>query len=145
MKTLLEQLRDVAISRINESWWNAVTPPRAAQELAGKAFIEDWDRDSLEAKVVLRYCSLINALGYVPESEPGVAVSEQNLRLWRKVGPDVTGAINWTVARDLTPETADFWLQIFQKDEPTHEFVISSKRPRGKKGFKVMKGPGVDY
>jgi len=52
-----------------------------------------------------------------------------DLRLWRL---DPRG---WTAVRSVTPETADQWLSIWQRDEPGFTFVVSSKKPKKEKSF----------
>lgn len=41
----------------------------------------------------------------------------------------------WRAVRDVTPETADQWLAIWQRDEPNAYFKISKNKPRN-----VMQG-----
>jgi len=36
----------------------------------------------------------------------------------------------WKICRDVTPETKDQWLEIFQKDQPHARFVVSEKKPK---------------
>lgn len=36
----------------------------------------------------------------------------------------------WDLQRDVTPETKDKWLEIFQKDKPHAKFVVSEKKPK---------------
>jgi hypothetical protein len=36
----------------------------------------------------------------------------------------------WDQQRDVTPETKDQWMQIFQKDKPHARFVVSERRPK---------------
>lgn len=36
----------------------------------------------------------------------------------------------WDLQRDVSPETQDKWLEIFQKDQPHARFAISAKRPK---------------
>lgn len=40
----------------------------------------------------------------------------------------------WKLERDTLPENADAWLAVFQKEEPSIEFVVSAKMPKIKKG-----------
>jgi hypothetical protein len=68
---LIDQLREVAIRRVNEPWWRAVGPPRAVTDLAAKAFVENWDRDSFDARVVLRACQLFESPGHIGDA-PGI-------------------------------------------------------------------------
>jgi hypothetical protein len=49
---LVEQFTEIAIRLVNEPWFKAVGLPRAASELACKGFIEGWDRDSYDGKVI---------------------------------------------------------------------------------------------
>ncbi len=39
----------------------------------------------------------------------------------------------WEYQRDVTPETSEQWLQVFQKDQPLTQFKLSKNRPRSKK------------
>lgn len=73
MITLREQLRQVAIAHVNEPWFNACGAPRAATELAAKAFLEDWPRDGFDARVVLEFCRRMLTAAMVPMDCPGVA------------------------------------------------------------------------
>jgi hypothetical protein len=47
------------------------------------------------------------------------------LKLWRK--DPITGY--WRPAREVTEQTRDDWLRIFQEDEPTVQFQVSVRRP----------------
>lgn len=51
--TLLEQLEEVACSRVNEHWYAAISPPRAVSDLLAKAYEENWPRGSFHARVIL--------------------------------------------------------------------------------------------
>jgi hypothetical protein len=54
----------------------------------------------------------------------GTAEGSQ-MNLW-KYNP-ITGI--WKLVRDVTEETAQQWLAIFQADEPTGKFVVSKRKP----------------
>ncbi len=49
-----------------------------------------------------------------------------SLQLWRWAMP----AGMWRQERSVTPETADQWLAVFQKHEPSVAFVVSANKPR---------------
>jgi len=38
----------------------------------------------------------------------------------------------WDSQRDVSPETQERWLNIFRKDEPNADFVVSKRRPNGR-------------
>jgi hypothetical protein len=50
--------------------------------------------------------------------------------------------VDWEHVRDASPENAEQWLAIFRRDEPSAIFVAAATKPRGKRGPKVMRGPG---
>lgn len=70
--TLRDQLRDVASRRIGQVWYEACYPPIAADNLAAKAFREGWDRESFDARVVLRVVTLLHHTRWIDDDEPGV-------------------------------------------------------------------------
>ena len=41
----------------------------------------------------------------------------------------------WNFIREVTPETAQEWLAVWQKAEPSREFKLSKNRPRRKPYF----------
>ena len=53
MSTLIEQFEEIATRRINKHWLKAAGIPRAASDLCAKAFVEGWDRESLDGRVVI--------------------------------------------------------------------------------------------
>jgi hypothetical protein len=55
-----------------------------------------------------------------------VTAKGSQMNLW-KYNP-ITGI--WKLVRDVTEETAQQWLTIFQADEPTAKFVVSNRKPR---------------
>lgn len=52
--------------------------------------------------------------------------------LWAKRW-NVAHGVTWSKERSVTPDTAENWLAIFQKDEPEIEFRLSDKKPRVEK------------
>lgn len=60
--TLMDQLKEVAIRRVNEPWWNSMAPPRCVDNLCALAFVENWDRDGHDAKVILRCADNLKAM-----------------------------------------------------------------------------------
>jgi hypothetical protein len=60
--------------------------------------------------------------------ERGWAKKAGGLSLW-KFDP---ARDSWTVERDVTPETAEQWLERFKRDEPDTVFEIADKKPRKK-------------
>lgn len=57
-----------------------------------------------------------------------MTTTRPGLRLWRY--NQTTGY--WNYERSVTPETAEQWLAVFQKDEPTAYFKVSRHKPNGK-------------
>jgi hypothetical protein len=56
----------------------------------------------------------------------------KKLYLWSKRFSTAQGH-HWKIERECLQETAQQWLEVFQKDEPDVKFVISSNKPRGNK------------
>lgn len=52
-------------------------------------------------------------------------------RIWSK-RDSVAKGLHWQHERDCLDETAEQWISLFKKDEPTVEFVFSDKRPKMK-------------
>lgn len=53
----------------------------------------------------------------------------KKLYLWSKRWSTARGE-HWIIERLCEPATAEQWLEVFQKDEPTVEFKLSYKRPK---------------
>lgn len=70
--------------------------------------------------------------------------SDLPMVLWRKRGPDCVGAVTWEHVRKCTDDP-ERWLEIFQRAEPDAVFTLATVRPKGKRGRKVMRGPGSEY
>lgn len=68
---LAEQIRELAIRRVNEAWFRVVHVPGAVRALLALAFVENWDRTSYDARVILKAEALMNK-GLDVSSEPGV-------------------------------------------------------------------------
>ncbi len=54
------------------------------------------------------------------------------MKLWSLRSNGARG-LHWAYERDVTPETQDAWLDVFQKDEPNVRFVLSARKPSEKK------------
>ncbi len=72
MKTLREQLEDVAIRRVGPEWFKAVGHVSACRSLLAKAFVDNWPRDHFHSRVILRFNELLNESGGVPDDAPGI-------------------------------------------------------------------------
>lgn len=70
--TLREQLQDVTTRQVNGPFFDAIGFPRSVEFLAARAFKQNWDRTSLDARVVLRCAELLDTAGAVTEGEPGI-------------------------------------------------------------------------
>ncbi len=81
----------------------------------------------------------------LPEALSGSLGSLDGMNLWRKVAHPMAGSFSWEHVRAVDDDTADQWLRIFQRDEPNATFELSVTKPKGKRGKKAMRGPGVDY
>ena len=64
---------------------------------------------------------------------------------WTAPGASKPSKTSWTYVRDARGDEVDKWLAVFRRDEPGVVFVASSTKPRGKKGPKILKGPGFTY
>ena len=51
------------------------------------------------------------------------------LYLWAKRYSTAWGW-HWVIQREVMTETADSWLNVFRKDEPSIEFLVSNKKPK---------------
>ena len=40
----------------------------------------------------------------------------------------------WYLERMCAPDTAQGWLEIFMRDEPSRDFKLSARKPKGKPG-----------
>ena len=74
VKPLLLQIEDVGAGAVSLQWVETRTLPEILDELARKAFIENWPRDSFKARVVLKGLELLRRPGkcYIGIDEPGV-------------------------------------------------------------------------
>lgn len=64
---------------------------------------------------------------------------------WSAPGTSKPSKTSWTYVRDVRGDEVDEWLRIFRRDEPGVVFIASPTKPRGKKGPKILKGPGFTY
>jgi lysophospholipase L1-like esterase len=84
------------------------------------------------------------AVAEVQRFNRGLKGPPQKLRLWRKEGSGE--GTDWIAERDVTPETAEQWLQVFRRDEPEAEFVVASRKPpTPRRRGKLIRGPGSEY
>lgn len=70
--TLREQVEEVAVRRVNAAWFKAAGICRAVDDLLGKAFRENWPRDSWDARVILEFDRLLSTYGCVDYGRPGI-------------------------------------------------------------------------
>jgi hypothetical protein len=54
---------------------------------------------------------------------------EKHLSVYSKRWAVGQGA-HWRYERDVSPDSRDKWLAIFQRDEPSITFIVSEGRPR---------------
>lgn len=53
---------------------------------------------------------------------------------------------SWKLVRPhVRADEVNEWLAIYRADHPGVEFVASETKPRGKKGPKIIRGPGSEY
>jgi len=73
------------------------------------------------------------------------------LKIWRRDDWKAPGSLepikySWKLVRPyVRDDEVEEWLEIYRRDHPGVEFVASPTRPRGKKGPKVIRGPGSEY
>jgi hypothetical protein len=68
-----------------------------------------------------------------------IGETKRGLNLWKRNSR--TGI--WEHQRAVTPETADQWLQQFQRDEPDAQFVVSKNKPSDPRPQR-NRGPSLD-
>lgn len=76
------------------------------------------------------------------------SLSMQSLRdLVRPVDPDLAREMDYVIQSGayVREDEVDEWLEIYRRDHPGVAFIAASTRPRGKKGPKIIKGPGSEY
>ncbi|HSX22280.1 MAG TPA: hypothetical protein VLE97_05845 [Gaiellaceae bacterium] len=65
---------------------------------------------------------------------------------WKAPGSSVPIKYTWKLVRPYVREDeVEEWLEIYRRDHPGVEFVASATKPPGKRGPKIMKGPGSEY
>lgn len=65
---------------------------------------------------------------------------------WKAPGSTEPIKYSWKLVRPYVREDeVEEWLEIYRRDHPGVEFVASATRPRGKKGPKIIRGPGSEY
>lgn len=68
------------------------------------------------------------------------------MKIWRKITSRLDPSyLGWEYVRDVTEATSGQWLEVYRRDDPGAEFVVSDSRPRRRHGRKVMTGPGSTY
>ena len=72
-------------------------------------------------------------------------------KIWQREDWKAPGAIepikySWKLVRPyVRDDEVEEWLEIYRKDHPGVTFVAAATKPRGKKGPKVVRGPGSEY
>jgi hypothetical protein len=72
-------------------------------------------------------------------------------KIWQREDWKAPGALeplkySWKLVRPhVREDEVDEWLAIYRRDHPAVEFVASPTKPRGKKGPKIIRGPGSEY
>ena len=65
---------------------------------------------------------------------------------WKAPGSSEPIKYSWKLVRPhVRDDEVDEWLKIYRRDHPGVTFVAAPTRPRGKKGPKIIRGPGSEY
>jgi hypothetical protein len=73
------------------------------------------------------------------------------MKIWQRVDWKAPGMIeplkySWKLVRPhVRADEVEEWLAIYRRDHPGVEFVAAPTKPRGKKGPKIIRGPGSEY
>jgi hypothetical protein len=66
--------------------------------------------------------------------------------IWTAPGASEPFKVSWKLVRPyVRDDEVEEWLEIYRRDHPGVEFVAAPTRPRGKRGPKVMRGPGMTH
>ena len=91
----------------------------------------------------------VPAVGQKPKRRSHATTA--SMKIWQRDDWKAPGSIeplkySWKLVRPyVRDDEVDEWLEIYRRDHPGVEFVASPTKPRGKRGPKIIRGPGSEY
>ncbi len=86
-----------------------------------------------------------------PKRRHHAAVGGGGTKIWQRDDWKDPGAVeplkySWKLVRPhVREDEVDGWLEIYRRDHPGVALVAATAKPRGKKGPKIIRGPGSEY